>query len=72
MDGYIFLLVHRKRYIIFKEIPGISVCKLMGKDIYFLDLKLHFATVSHRVAYSDILGDLGLIPSDVSNKNIVA
>ena len=36
-----------------------------------MDLKLHFATVSNRVAYSDILGDLGLIPSDAP-KSIIA
>ena len=31
-------------------------------------LKLHFTTISNTVAYSEILGDLGLIPSGVPPK----
>ena len=51
--------------------PGMSVCKLMGKVI-ILVFKVHFPTISNRVAYSNRLGDLGLIPSGVPQKNVIA
>ena len=49
------------------KMPGNSVWKLIDKDI-LLGFKITFYTISNTVAYSDILGDLGLTPSGVPPK----